>query len=92
MPVADKQQVFTDTVHAEIGLVFHHFEVQRGEEIRATQRTTGVAALGAVYHSYDISSYLGGDFLKGSHVLIFFTEQAVFPQQDESILGEVCSG
>jgi hypothetical protein len=59
MTVRQKEEVFILPIHMKIGVVFKNFEVESGEEISTTKRTTGVTALGAMDHSYDISSDLG---------------------------------
>ena len=59
MTVRQKEEVFILPIHMKIGVVFKNFEVKSGEEISTTKRTTGVTALGAMDHSYDISSDLG---------------------------------
>lgn len=47
--------------------MMHDFKVQGGEEICTAQRTAGVAALHAMNHSYNISSYLRSCLLKLWH-------------------------
>jgi hypothetical protein len=35
--------------------MFQHLEIESREEVSATERTTGMTALGAVHHAKDIS-------------------------------------
>lgn len=44
--------------------MFHLVEVQGYHEFRTSQRTTGMAALAAVYHSYDIPAHLRSRFFQ----------------------------
>ena len=59
MTVRQKENVLILSVHMKIGIVLENFEVKCSEEISTAERTAGVAASGAMDHSYDISSDLG---------------------------------
>ena len=49
--------------------MLHDFEVEGGEEIRASEGSAGVSALNAVNHPDDISPDLGCDVLEWVHGL-----------------------
>jgi hypothetical protein len=59
MTVRQKEDVLVLSIHMEIGIVLKNLEVERGKKISTTERTSWVTALGAMDHSYDISSDLG---------------------------------
>ena len=58
MPVAEEEYIFSDTIHLEGRIVLHYLEIERSKEVGTAQGTTGVAALNAMNHSYDVSPYL----------------------------------
>ena len=63
--VAEEEEVLADAVHGEIFRIMAHLvEVQCDEEVRATERTAGVAALAAVYHAHNVAAHLAGDGLE----------------------------
>ena len=59
MTVRQKEDVLVLSIHMEIGIVLKNLEVECSKEISTTERTAGVTTLGAMDHSYDISSDLG---------------------------------
>jgi hypothetical protein len=63
--VAEEEEVLADAVHGEVGRVLAHVvEVQRHQQVRATQGAAGVAALAAMHHAHDVAAHLAGDGLE----------------------------
>jgi hypothetical protein len=65
--VAEYENVFIHAVHGELGIVFHHLEIQCGEEFCAAQRTAGVSALNGMDHAHDVAADLGGYLFQVGH-------------------------
>lgn len=60
MPVAEKENIFPDAIHLEGRIVLHLLEIEGSKEVGTAQRTTRVAALNPMNHSYNVSPYLCG--------------------------------
>lgn len=62
MPVGENKYILIGGVHIKLRIVLHYLEIQSGKILNTAQRATGVATLATMYHSYNISSDLAGDF------------------------------
>ena len=58
MPVGKEKKIFAPAIHIKSRIMLHHFKIQSGKKIGATQRPARVATLRPVHHSYYVAAHL----------------------------------
>lgn len=67
MPVRQKENIFILSIHIKLGIMAHCVEIEGSKVFGTTEGATGVTACSSMYHSNNIPTDLGGNFLQFRH-------------------------